>query len=197
MADFTGTIERDVLEGTAESDIISGAGGNDDLSDRFDGSDLIDGGDGDDHIRLTRYYQTGGTVTLLGGAGNDRIILNAPSNGALFPTVDAGAGSDVVEIWALRKTATITLGAGRDVLLIDNNQAVYLGDETHITVTDFAAGADGDRIEWDWFLGFGQTLQPVLHRALSPGADRRGRRASDGPGRRRKSLQELHHLRQQ
>jgi len=107
--------------GAAQADFVPGTGG----------ADTLAGGDGAD--------------TLTGYAGND--VLNGEGGADLIlagggDTVDGGAGADTIELDVLTgQSARVTLGSGADVIHLS---ATTTGA---ITVTDFAAGASGDRLD--------------------------------------------------
>jgi Ca2+-binding RTX toxin-like protein len=160
----------DVIDGGADGDYISGGAGNDridagDGDDRVDdgrgddivnlgagndsilsdyGSDTIDGGEGDDHISVQRQSNSGGgTIKVTGGAGNDR--LDVFNYGGAIIDIDAGAGDDTTRLHGIIGQLTITLGTGTDTLDFGSVGFPWYQSGT-ITVTDFAAGAQGDRL---------------------------------------------------
>ena len=94
-----------------------------------------------------------GTLLIDGGGGNDRITLAAQSAGA---------------------SAIVTLGTGSDIIEIDGG--MLDPSDSALTITDFTAGATGDRfefsaLEWlltgDWEAG---TLFESGHFGLAPTA---------------------------
>ena len=62
-----------------------------------------------------------GNVNFLGGAGNDRLIVNSLSNDGNL-TLDSGAGNDVVLLGegGTDGTSSILLGTGNDIMAIGN-----------------------------------------------------------------------------
>jgi Ca2+-binding RTX toxin-like protein len=79
--------------------------------------------------------------TIDGGLGNDRIEVSTS-----HATVQAGDGNDIVTA-DIRSGggATVTLGAGIDIVRIGALMPISAGDPTSpITVTDFQPGAGGD-----------------------------------------------------
>ena len=156
---------NDTLYGGAGDDILYGdaagfdEGGNDVLFDDGGGNDRLYGQDGNDSISVSRQGETanvllldGGagddylyffrdrhldTVTILGGAGNDEIHVNA----VFQSTIDAGSGDDIVGINRDGDLQTITLGAGRDILqLWELPLNSSLGPAT--IITDLTEGED-------------------------------------------------------
>ncbi|MEA3000038.1 MAG: hypothetical protein QOK17_1871, partial [Sphingomonadales bacterium] len=171
MTDIIGTEAGDSLVGTAGNDHLQGLGGidsldgagGDDLVEGGDGddylysssgSDTLDGGSGDDHISVSNADSAAATVTLSGGEGDDDIQID--SFGPHAFEVDGGAGADTVRMVALANggTAEVTLGGGVDTLSFTGFYGATNSLATaSLTVTDFAAGADGDRIDWLDLLG--------------------------------------------
>ena len=97
-------------------DIVHAGGGNDRIIAVGVGRSLLDGGDGNDVIRLT---STVAYNTVLGGAGNDRIHVDAPA-----AMLYGGAGDD--RYWLNGATAggtVITDAEGHNRLWIDNGCA--------------------------------------------------------------------------
>ncbi|MCW3796686.1 hypothetical protein OMW55_02535 [Sphingomonas sp. BN140010] len=148
----------------------------------------MDGGDGDDLIELrggtlstalatyvgglsTATYLAPGatsndrnldTVTVSGGAGNDRVILT----GVASATIDAGSGNDLISI-SMRGASTvnnyrITLGEGADIIQLGVGATAAASTDVATTartnvVTDFQVGNSGDRFEMTTFLNLGLT----------------------------------------
>lgn len=128
----------DVLYGGAGDDVIHGGAGQDHLHDDS-GDDLLDGGDGDDY--LTR-YSTAGNDTLLGGDGNDEISVMGYDEGESVE-VDGGAGDDTIWTYVgFADTLTVSGGAGADTYIFQYGLA-----SAAYTITDFATGNGGDRID--------------------------------------------------
>ena len=150
MGLYQGTSGNDSLVGSADNDSLNGGAGNDtlrggagnDLLDGGDGDDLIDGGDGNDTFSAS---DTSGADTLLGGNGND--IFNLSYSYGYTSTavkIDAGAGDDLINIsfgpYAL--PPTVTGGTGVDTYAVAPSTGHH-----PMTITDFTAGAGGDRID--------------------------------------------------
>ena len=156
-----GGIGNDIIDGGAGADILNGGEGDDLITDQW-GNDVINGGAGNDRILIARPGIPGvdtplaETVTINAGDGNDYVRLEldrrdfAPINHrTLHGVVDLGAGDDVIElttaaIQVLLPTAQITLGTGRDRVIIDT-RAPQLG--LSVTITDFTAGNAGDILD--------------------------------------------------
>ncbi|MBY0239489.1 MAG: type I secretion C-terminal target domain-containing protein [Burkholderiaceae bacterium] len=158
---------NDSLLGDAGNDRLDGGAGNDRLTDR-EGDNVLDGGDGDDNLDSTstgRNQLSGGAGndaimagagndTVLAGAGDDTILISAAFYGGAndnVVTVSAGDGDDVVRVLADPARATqvrLTLDGGSDTVEVNNPSASVL-------VTDFVAGAGGDKIDLRPMLGSG------------------------------------------
>lgn len=157
----------DYLRGSIGNDILIGGTGNDRLYDDQSGADQFDGGDGDDALSLTRYSNgpaPSGTVSLVGGAGNDTISLVIGN--ASTVTIDGGSGNDEVSFSIFAGTATVTLGAGADVISFSSYMP-QVNPNGRITVTDFDLGAGGDSLAWTaflqaWLTGWDQAVNPFL-----------------------------------
>lgn len=142
----------DYLDGGAGSDILSdtvgasttgetllGGAGNDTITFNHSATSfglLVDGGDDDDIISVTR-----GTGTVLAGAGNDQVTLDNCFFDTL--TVNLGTGDDslfLVISNLMEVGSSLTLGAGKD-------QVTPTDQGTKITILDFVAGEEGDRLD--------------------------------------------------
>ena len=138
----------DELQGAHFADTLRGGDGNDTLlGDR--GNDLLDGGAGDDRVRLD---SDDGNDTVFGGDGNDYIALTNGTTSFVTAqvTIDAGAGDDQLTFDGLGfgvVSASVTGGVGSDTYFITDPDE--LGQ---VVVTDFATGADGDRIDLEGLL---------------------------------------------
>ncbi len=160
----------------------------------------MDGGDGDDFIELrggtvtavpaaiavglstATYLAPGATsndrnldvVNVVGGAGNDRIILT----GVASATIDAGTGDDIVSI-SMRGASTVnnyqlTLGAGADTVQLGVGATAGSSTDVATTartnrVTDFERGNTGDRFELTSFLNLGLTGYTANSNAFASG----------------------------
>ncbi|MEA3052453.1 MAG: hypothetical protein QOG72_1356 [Sphingomonadales bacterium] len=159
---------EDALFGGAGDDVIHGGPGNDRIEENMvagaGGNDSLYGDGGDDFFLFYRELpQPGGVYYLSGGDGNDRMWVGVSTAGVA--TVDGGAGDDDIVIITLRNgaAAVVTLGAGQDILGLTAGRFHTAGNST-LTVTDFVAGAGGDRID------FGNSLTQWLS-GWTPGTD--------------------------
>ena len=161
--ELRGRAGNDELTGGAGADVLFGGDGDDTLY--FDADDTtVDGGAGQDraiaqgggpvsldlgaanveHVKGTggddvftggtsaadlRIQGLGGDDAITGGTGDDRLFGNGGDD-----TLAGGAGDD-----------TITGGTGSDVFVFDSGGG-------HDTITDFEAGAGGDRLDLDALL---------------------------------------------
>ena len=179
---FNLLVDNTVSGAAGQTDSLFGYGGNDSiLVTRAAGTVAtnvnMDGGDGDDFIELrsgtlsaalatnasgligqtyaalgatgNRYLDT---VTVDGGAGNDRIILTAVKSAV----VNAGSGNDTLSLSLLGAASeskhTVTLGAGQDTIQLAGTGVVASTVDHGNAVTDFAVGDAGDRFEMTSFL---------------------------------------------
>ncbi|GAA3997854.1 hypothetical protein [Sphingomonas humi] len=160
-----GTESRDVIDGLGGNDTINGLGGDDfirggagnDTINGGAGNDEIYGGSGDDRIiddigdfgliygglgndNISVNNPTGTSFTISGGDGDDEIVVNLGPIGVAY--INAGAGADKVASVTEGADVIVTLGAGRDQLIIP---AGALADDLGVTVVqDFTVGATGD-----------------------------------------------------
>ncbi|WP_338082468.1 type I secretion C-terminal target domain-containing protein, partial [Donghicola mangrovi] len=173
-ASIDGGAGYDYIEATAssgESLVVKGGADDDEIYvDVYGGTAEIDAGDGDDYVRVYgsahiqsdydyetytySYTASGGDVTVNGGAGNDRIYLNAGDVSANF-TADAGEGNDTVTL-SQDAAATVALGDGQDTIVLtwDTYTYDYGVDRGGVVVTDFVAGAGGDKIDLSNFMSY-------------------------------------------
>ena len=135
----------DVLRGESGDDRLEGGGGNDDISSvKQEGSDTLLGGDGNDSLFVDR-TRSGDTLVVDGGSGNDRLIIQLTAQTGL--TAFAGEGDDLVDIFAIRNSFTLSLGAGRDFINLYNFSSNFRSGG-QIVISDFETGATGDRINF-------------------------------------------------
>ena len=167
--------DGDSLDGGIGDDVLLGEAGDDNLFDWYGGSDQMFGGDGYDRLAVQRNGgRAAGTMVLDGGAGYDQLSFSRAlgdgfidtvtliggtegdsisSLGAKISTIDAGEGDDNVSVYNVvyenqSTLHTITLGAGSDQLLLDGGWL----ENGVVTVTDFATGDLGDRLNIDSYL---------------------------------------------
>ncbi|MFN7323177.1 MAG: putative Ig domain-containing protein, partial [Sphingomonadales bacterium] len=154
----------DTVNGGDGFDYIIGDGGNDilyggadgDSIDGMDGDDILDGGDGNDFVNASA-----GSDVMRGGAGNDSMY--SYSVGSDSRQIDAGSGDDSLRLLALGSGAlNVDLGEGNDVVFLEaltnTGAQIALGagqDRVEfrvvngiVTITDFAAGLQGDILDW-------------------------------------------------
>ena len=134
----------DTLDGGTGRDTVDGGDGNDVITD-LTGEDVITGGAGNDTISVKVDFDAlnNGVGSLDAGDGDDLVtILN---NGYTTYSASMGAGDDTVSITGLAEDVTLSLGAGRDTIRFDNYGP---GNSSVLTITDFQAGAGGDRVDF-------------------------------------------------
>ena len=160
---------NDKFYGQAGDDLIVIDVGYDDVVDTI----LIDGGIGNDTLTYDNFFQNDADiVTINGGGGNDIIS----SQGGARVTIDAGMGSDIINIDPEQADYIIKLGDGRDRISL---QYIYdFAAYGSITVNDFVAGTFGDVIDLDSTLFHIETLEHGLNpfatghlRLIQSGAD--------------------------
>lgn len=166
-----GGVVNDTLYGLDGDDSLEGYGG-DDLLDGGDGWDYLFGGSGNDTLLFDGGSGLGedGDDSMVGGSGNDNFHGNngndtlSGGNGKNWLTggngndsltggngndsleggfgsdlIDAGAGSDHIKLYCDSSDAdTVSGGAGPDTFLFSSTC------QGSTTITDFAAGTDGD-----------------------------------------------------
>jgi len=144
--EIIGTSGVDVIDGGDGADTITGNGGNDTILGGYGndtittgtGNAFVDGGDGNDTITAA-----GGANSLFGGDGNDAI-----TGGADNDLIDGGGGDDTLAGGAGMDTLIggvggdqLTGGLGSDVFVYNT------ADEAADIITDFTAGAGGDKLK--------------------------------------------------
>jgi Ca2+-binding RTX toxin-like protein len=172
---LTGGFGNDILDGGLGDDRLD-SGGGDDLLIGGPGDDILIGSTpGVTGIDAASYATSGSGVavdlSLTGaqnthGAGVDTLVQINSLIGSAYDdrlsdgrlgggTIDAGAGADLVIVNSLRTglfgtdvmgSLTVTLGAGEDTLMLRDTGG-QLKVANGVTVTDFQAGAGGDRLD--------------------------------------------------
>lgn len=167
---IVGTASGEYLSGTGNDDLIQGLGGSDGLY-GLDGNDKLEGGAGADNLDGGR-----GDDTLEGGDDGDYFYdyqgANAQSGGAgddVFYNVGYGGSSTA-------GVDTLTGGAGRDTYAVNAYDLRYsIGTLKVDIVTDFLAGAGGDRIDLanvvSYLANYIAAANPFLSGHLRLGAD--------------------------
>jgi Ca2+-binding RTX toxin-like protein len=156
----------DVIVGEFGNDELIGGAGNDQLMDRHHGDDtlrggagndlvyvqreagavsrlVLDGGDHDDYVSYIGAVGSSAETTLIGGSGNDSIVLNG-DQGA---TIDAGPGDDNVLIYLSKGRFELQLGSGADTVAIGFDS--QRDGVAAFIVRDFQGGAGGDLFRLD------------------------------------------------
>jgi Ca2+-binding RTX toxin-like protein len=153
---------NDRLYGNGGDDIVQGGAGDDRLEDADGGADTLDGGLGNDRFIITRGATTLAlAVSASGGEGKDSFDVTSANTSAI--AIDAGAGDDLITFFALKGSASVTLGDGQDSIRLDPS---YFGPHTNqtrvkeIVVSDFAAGPGGDFIDIKQALDYGAMWWP-------------------------------------
>jgi Ca2+-binding RTX toxin-like protein len=126
---------NDSLQGTG---MLFGEGGNDEIYIYAHDGSVVDGGAGDD-----RFTANSGNMTILGGLGDDRFSLS--NFGPAELVANGGDGNDLfvyVQASYYCGRVKLTGGAGVDTYAFD-----LVNNSTAVEVTDFKAGAGGDRID--------------------------------------------------
>ncbi|WP_028311502.1 calcium-binding protein [Derxia gummosa] len=144
----------DSLIGGASDDRLDGGSGDDRLLGRAgadalaggSGNDRLDGGAGNDSLD-----DGGGSDTLIGGEGDD--VFSVATGGGERDVLRAGAGDDHIGFSAAGGRLVMSGGDGSDTW---TPSGAALGQPA--VITDFAAGAGGDRLD----------LMPLLD-AAAPG----------------------------
>ena len=132
---------NDTLIASEGNDTLVGGAGNDSFNFNIfsnTGNDLLDGGDGDDYIVAVATKDN--MATILGGAGNDQIVLTSVDGKA---DVSLGEGTDTVELGMglytidLSETTPMT-----DKLIVNGIYAGNTDTTTISTVKGFSAAHD-------------------------------------------------------
>nr|WP_308937254.1 calcium-binding protein [Duganella sp. 1411] len=150
----------DDMAGGEGKDTLIGGAGNDTL--RGDkGSDYVDGGAGDDYLISGGVDGDGGNGvdTLIGGDGNDTLAFSGLYYNGAPVILNGGAGDDVIDAWSGAGfgavSGILTGGSGSDTF---GTRSSYMSSDSLFQVTDFKAGAGGDRIDAEGLLSY-ETLK--------------------------------------
>ncbi|MYM67519.1 type I secretion C-terminal target domain-containing protein [Pseudoduganella sp. FT55W] len=137
---ITGNSYNNTLYGFGGDDLLNGGSGNEYLLGGY-GNDTLHGGAGDDTLSGDE-----GNNLVDGGDGNDLFYANSGTGGGQ-DTLLGGAGDDVFEYSVRKLEATATGGDGQDTYR--PSYYSYYGRylPTNLNVTDFTAGAGGDKID--------------------------------------------------
>ena len=130
---------NDTLYGSTGNDTIYGGPGDDAIQDSYaTGDDFADGGAGNDTIRYQ--YHKVGSLTLVGGDGNDTIDLEG---GTSYASISAGEGIDRVILGNGTYSVDLTESVS-STDRIDVNNILFGGNNptTITTVTGFNPAAD-------------------------------------------------------
>jgi len=121
------------------------------LEDRAGGSDSLYGNLGNDRLIVSRLSNMSGShIVMDGGDGDDYFSLQLLNLNGTTSALNGGAGIDIFDLWATGNGATITTGSGADLIKLDNLNLNY---NTNLVITDFATGTGGDSLDWDGLLG--------------------------------------------
>ncbi|MEZ5906968.1 MAG: hypothetical protein R3C69_18375, partial [Geminicoccaceae bacterium] len=126
----------DRLDGGPGDDRLLGGEGNDTLLARL-GSDLLDGGAGDDLFVIGHRAES---VTLIGGPGADRFVIEARPGDLVLHFADFAAGEDELDLVAwlgtgrMQVTETNIDGAASAWLVTAPERSITLGFTTETLV---------------------------------------------------------------
>ncbi|RZT10670.1 Hemolysin-type calcium-binding repeat-containing protein [Duganella sp. CF402] len=137
---ITGNSYNNTLYGFGGDDLLTGGSGNESLLGGY-GNDTLYGGGGSDTLS-----GDGGDNLIDGGDGND-YFYNGNTSYAGKDTLLGGAGDDVFVYGVRGQQATATGGAGQDIYRPDSTGYSGRIVPTNLNVTDFTAGAGGDKID--------------------------------------------------
>lgn len=137
-----GGLGDDSISGSLGSDQLFGGAGADHITDVLGLSVLVDGGTGNDYLEVVNGQVT--SLQLLGGDGDDYIsvFVNQPGTAS----IDAGPGADFLMLASHGMNLSVTLGAGRDEVMLAEDSLVT-GSWGVITLLDFGAGAAGEKVD--------------------------------------------------
>jgi Ca2+-binding RTX toxin-like protein len=147
----------DDMAGGEGNDTLTGGTGNDTLSGNK-GSDYVDGGAGDDDLISGGVDGDGGNGvdTLIGGDGNDTLSFSGLFYNGAPVIINGGAGDDVIDAWSGASfggvSGILTGGSGSDTF--GTRSSSLWSVDNIFQVTDFKAGAGGDRVDAEGLLSY-------------------------------------------
>lgn len=140
----------DYLEGDYGADLVSGGAGEDSLQGSGGAATLL-GGTGDDQLFVSDDPGTliTGKILLDGGAGQDQIEWSISQDDYTTAEIDGGAGDDVITLLSGSDSMRIALGAGADLVELDER----FRSTSALEIRDFTRGDSlGLRNFVDWSL---------------------------------------------
>ena len=170
----------DILDGGPGSDILDGGIGDDMLYGGINTSalaaegDTLIGGEGNDFLSAPMHSNSPGNYThdgndLQGGAGNDTIELNGGG------VISGGDGNDSIKgfFWGSSANLVASGGSGIDTYQFDGfgyvNGTFFNSPTTfNYSITDFIAGAGGDRIDLTNQYGLLDTIEDYGYAGSDP-----------------------------
>ncbi|MEX5748393.1 DUF4214 domain-containing protein [Massilia sp. X63] len=158
---------NDTLNGDVGNDTLRGGAGDDTLNASLFGDNLLEGGAGNDRLRS----YGGGNDRLLGGDGDDSLLLMEHSSGVRGATItlSGGAGNDRISIVSMGRAASVIASGGEGADLFHLGGIAGGGK---LRILDFGAADQLDLQEW---LPYGITDNPFgaggYWKAVQEGAD--------------------------
>ena len=158
---------NDTLNGDVGDDTLRGGNGDDELNASYWGSSVLEGGAGNDRLRS----YAGGNDRLDGGDGDDSLLLmqhtEAPQSATI--TLSGGAGDDRISIVAAGRVANVIVSGGEGADIIHVGRTAYAGK---LSILDFGAA---DQLDLQEYLPYGATENPFgtggYWKAVQEGAD--------------------------
>lgn len=158
---------NDTLNGDVGDDTLRGGNGDDELNASYWGSSVLEGGAGKDRLRS----YAGGNDSLDGGDGDDSLLLmqhtEAPQSATI--TLSGGAGDDRISIVAAGRVANVIVSGGEGADIIHVGRNAYAGK---LGILDFGRT---DQLDLQEYLPYGATENPFgtggYWKAVQEGAD--------------------------